>query len=138
MRQHVPPQQLWNEFHGDLEFEYDHDTYWPALLQLCEERQAEQRERWIRAGKNLGESELYIKGGDTPSISSTVPSNDSEDIFPPKIQEASTSEPSTYEAVKVYPQKHVQQPASTSPVYQDEKAAPVGATADSTEVGPAV
>jgi len=31
MRQHVPPQQLWNEFHGDLEFEYDHSIYWPAL-----------------------------------------------------------------------------------------------------------
>jgi hypothetical protein len=68
MRQHVPPQQLWNEFHGDLEFEYDHATYWPALLKLCEERRTEQRERWVKAGKHYGESETYIKGGNAPSV----------------------------------------------------------------------
>lgn len=32
-RQHVPPQQLWKEFSGDLDFEYDHDVYWPAFNQ---------------------------------------------------------------------------------------------------------
>jgi hypothetical protein len=68
MRQHVPPQQLWNEFHGDLEFEYDHATYWPALLKLCEERQIEQRGRWAKAGKHYGESEIYLKGGNVPSV----------------------------------------------------------------------
>jgi hypothetical protein len=68
MRQHVPPQQLWNEFHGDLEFEYDHSIYWPAFLKLCEERHAEQFERWAKAGKHYGESETYIKGGNAPSV----------------------------------------------------------------------
>ena len=72
MRQHVPPQQLWNEFHGDLEFEYDHEVYWPTLLKLCEEKHREQRARWIQGGKQYGESENYIKGGSTQSIGSKV------------------------------------------------------------------
>lgn len=68
MRQHVPPQQLWNEFHGDLEFEYDHEVYWPTLLKLCEEKHREQHARWVQGGKQYGESENYIKGGSSPSI----------------------------------------------------------------------
>ncbi|PVH89707.1 putative CRAL-TRIO domain-containing protein C23B6.04c [Cadophora sp. DSE1049] len=72
MRQHVPPQQLWNEFHGDLEFEYDHEVYWPTLLKLCEEKHKEQHERWVKGGKHYGESENYIKGGNAPSIGTKV------------------------------------------------------------------
>ncbi|KAH8599886.1 CRAL-TRIO domain-containing protein [Bisporella sp. PMI_857] len=68
MRQHVPPQQLWTEFQGDLEFDYDHETYWPALLKICEEKRAKAKERWMKGGKQYGESEFYIKGGDLLSI----------------------------------------------------------------------
>lgn len=68
MRQHVPPEHLWTEFQGDLEFEYDHAVYWPALIKLCEERHAEQKERWVRAGKNYGESETYLKGGSSQNV----------------------------------------------------------------------
>lgn len=72
MRQHVPPQQLWNEFHGDLDFEYDHEVYWPTLLKLCEEKHKEQHDRWVKGGKHYGESENYIKGGNAPSIGTKV------------------------------------------------------------------
>ncbi|KAI9649141.1 Phosphatidylinositol transfer protein (PITP) [Ciborinia camelliae] len=68
MNQHVPPQQLWAEFNGELEYEYDHTTYWPTLLQICEERQNNVFERWVQAGKHIGESEIYLKGGNVPSI----------------------------------------------------------------------
>lgn len=68
MRQYVPPEQLWNEFHGDLEFDYDHDVYWPALTQRCAEIRAAQKERWIKGGKVYGESEAYLKGADVPSV----------------------------------------------------------------------
>ena len=68
MRQHVPPQHLWTEFQGDMEFDYDHAIYWPALLKLCEEKQSEQKERWVKGGKIYGESELYLKGGDAASL----------------------------------------------------------------------
>lgn len=72
MRQHVPPQQLWKEFQGDLDFEYDHDVYWPALIKLCEEKHSEQRARWVKAGKHYGESEMYLRGGDAPSVGSAL------------------------------------------------------------------
>ena len=68
MRQYVPPEQLWTEFHGDLEFEYDHDVYWPALISKCAEIRAAQTERWIKGGKLFGESEAYLKGGNSPSV----------------------------------------------------------------------
>ena len=68
MRQHVPPQQLWNEFHGDMEFEYDHAVYWPSLLKFAEERYLERRDRWIQAGKHYGESEIYLRGGNASSV----------------------------------------------------------------------
>jgi len=68
MRQHVPPQQLWNEFHGDMEFDYDHAVYWPALLKFAEERYRERRERWVKAGKHYGESEIYLRGGNASSV----------------------------------------------------------------------
>jgi hypothetical protein len=68
MREHAPPEQLWNEFQGDLDFDYDHEIYWPALLQLCEERRRERKERWAKAGKHYGESEMYLRGGSEESI----------------------------------------------------------------------
>lgn len=73
MRQHVPPQQLASNFQGDLEFEYDHAVYWPELMKLCDERLAEQKERWIKAGKHFGESEAYLKGGNVASVAAAPP-----------------------------------------------------------------
>lgn len=89
MRQLVPPQQLWTEFQGDLEFEYDHSTYWPALLSLCEEKHKEKHERWVSAGKHYGESEVYMKGGDVPSLYPvTAPT---ETAIPIETEEHNTS-----------------------------------------------
>ncbi|KAH7342782.1 putative CRAL-TRIO domain-containing protein C23B6.04c [Rhexocercosporidium sp. MPI-PUGE-AT-0058] len=82
MRQHVPPQQLWNEFHGDLDFEYDHEIYWPTLMKLCEEKHKEQHERWVKGGKHYGESENYIKGGTAPSVGSKIADVPEEKTIP--------------------------------------------------------
>lgn len=65
----VPVEQLSKDYQGDLEFEYDHKIYWPALLKLCAEKRQSRWERWIKAGKNYGESESYLKGGDELSVS---------------------------------------------------------------------
>jgi hypothetical protein len=60
---YVPREQLWKEdFNGDVDFEYDHEVYWPALVKLCDERRAERKARWVKAGKRFGESEDLIKG----------------------------------------------------------------------------
>jgi hypothetical protein len=72
MRQHVPPEQLWNEFHGDLAFDYDHDIYWPKLLETCQLKHDERYERWVEAGKHFGESEAYLRGGKAKSVANGV------------------------------------------------------------------
>lgn len=63
MRQYVPEEQLWTEFGGSLEFEYDHATYWPALRKLCAERAGSRRQRWVAGGSQIGEHEDYLAGG---------------------------------------------------------------------------
>ena len=78
MRQYVPPEQLWTEFQGDLNFDYDHEVYWPALIKMCEAKHAELEARWVAGGKNYGESEIYLKGGDAPSVAGSSPEAASE------------------------------------------------------------
>ena len=65
---YVPKEQLWTELGGDVNFEYDHAEYWPALTALCKERSDERKVRWEKAGKNIGESEVYLRGGDVSSV----------------------------------------------------------------------
>ncbi|PHH86997.1 hypothetical protein CDD83_9445 [Cordyceps sp. RAO-2017] len=70
MRQYVPPQQLLStEWGGDLDFDYDHDTYWSALHDMCRKRRDERTARWVAAGKLIGESEDYLAGGTDVSAS---------------------------------------------------------------------
>ncbi|KAK9774176.1 putative CRAL-TRIO domain-containing protein [Seiridium cardinale] len=62
MSQYVPKEQLWKEFMGELDFDYDHTVYWPALQKMCEERRAERKGRWESGGKHIGELEDYLGG----------------------------------------------------------------------------
>ncbi|ELR05617.1 hypothetical protein VC83_07659 [Pseudogymnoascus destructans] len=68
----VPKEQLWTDVGGAVEFEYDHEAYWPALNGLCKEKASERKARWEAAGKHYGESELYLKGGDFLSLGQNV------------------------------------------------------------------
>lgn len=64
MKQYVDPSQLWSaDWGGDMDFEYDHAAYWPALDELCRRRRAERVRRWEAGGKLVGESEAYLSGG---------------------------------------------------------------------------
>jgi hypothetical protein len=92
MRQYVPPEQLWTEFQGDLNFDYDHEVYWPALIKLCETKHAEQKARWVAAGKNYGESELYLRGGDAPSVTGK---GSDQTASEPQSKEEETVEPAS-------------------------------------------
>ncbi|KAJ0354154.1 hypothetical protein KNSL1_001731 [Colletotrichum chrysophilum] len=47
---------------GKLEFEYDHDVYWPALNAMCKEKRDARTARWVSGGKLIGESEDYLGG----------------------------------------------------------------------------
>ena len=72
IRQFVPPERLWNHHEGDLNFVYEHGVYWPALEKETTRRREAQRERWERAGKRVGEYEMYLRGGDHPSIKEEI------------------------------------------------------------------
>ncbi|OTB05870.1 hypothetical protein M426DRAFT_319558 [Hypoxylon sp. CI-4A] len=73
MTQYVPKEQLWAEYPGgELKFEYDHDVYWPALQKLCAEKRAEQVKRWEAGGKQIGETEDYLKGHAAQGVAPTT------------------------------------------------------------------
>lgn len=69
MRKLVDPRQLIKEYGGDVNFEYKHADYWGAFCGLAEKRREERWERWVKAGKNVGESENYLRGGEEGSVS---------------------------------------------------------------------
>ncbi|KAG7142087.1 CRAL-TRIO domain-containing protein C23B6.04c like [Verticillium longisporum] len=72
MKQYVPREQLWTEFsEGDLQFDYDHAEYWPALMKLCQEKRDAKRERWIAGGKLIGEHEDYLAGGEDKGLAAS-------------------------------------------------------------------
>lgn len=64
MKIYVPREQLMKEANGDVNFQYDHKTYWPALTKLSEAKREAYRERWVASGKRIGEYELYLRGGE--------------------------------------------------------------------------
>jgi CRAL/TRIO domain len=73
MAQHVPPAQLLKQNGGEVEFEYDHTVYWPALIELAETRREAFQSRWKKAGKHVGESEDYLRGGSEESLFQAKP-----------------------------------------------------------------
>ncbi|KAH8898544.1 cral trio domain-containing protein [Thozetella sp. PMI_491] len=75
MRQYVPEEQLWTEFNGKLDFDYDHEVYWPALAALCKERRDARWEKWIAGGKHIGEHEDYLAGASDKGVSGSVPAS---------------------------------------------------------------
>lgn len=68
IRAFVPPERLWDEHKGDLNFEYDHAVYWKALERECVARRNRMRERWEAAGSLIGEYEEYLRGGNKSSL----------------------------------------------------------------------
>ncbi|GAB7356617.1 hypothetical protein MBLNU459_g7339t1 [Dothideomycetes sp. NU459] len=68
LRKYVPTQQLWKAYGGELDFEYDHKLYWPALTEECTNRRVAYKQRWEEAGKKVGEYEEYLRGGEQKCI----------------------------------------------------------------------
>ncbi|KAL1646107.1 Phosphatidylinositol transfer protein (PITP) [Diplodia intermedia] len=60
----IPPVQLMKSYGGEVEFEYDHSVYWPTLNQMCDKLRAERKARWEARGKQVGDSEFILKGGE--------------------------------------------------------------------------
>ena len=56
---------VWKEFGGAVDFQYEHKTYWPAFVQLAEERRARMMKRWQELGARVGLKEWEMKDGRT-------------------------------------------------------------------------
>ncbi|KAH3963100.1 hypothetical protein HBI25_180540 [Parastagonospora nodorum] len=69
---HVPASQLMVAAGGEVDFKYDHSIYWPALAEMAAERKQQRKDRWEKAGKPIGESEIYLWGGEEASIGAKV------------------------------------------------------------------
>ncbi len=52
-----------------MDFDYDHETYWPALNDMCRQRREDKLARWQAAGSHVGELEEYLAGGVDESVS---------------------------------------------------------------------
>jgi len=77
---HVPRAQLLQANGGDVEFEYDHSVYWPALNKLCELKRAQYQARWEKGGKRIGEREGYLRGGKEKSLAESEQSIDAQPL----------------------------------------------------------
>lgn len=66
----VPSEQLIKNYGGEVDFVYDHQIYWPAMIDLAASRRQEYTARWVRGGKQLGESERYLRGGEERGVGS--------------------------------------------------------------------
>ncbi|WWC58486.1 uncharacterized protein I303_101029 [Kwoniella dejecticola CBS 10117] len=69
----VAASQLLQEAGGDLDIPYDHDSYWPALLNVCLQLRKDEEERWIALGdRQVGREEKQFKrhaGGTASEVS---------------------------------------------------------------------
>ena len=61
LRTHVPPVQLDASFGGDCEFEYVHEEYWPAIIELAKKRREAMFAKWKALGGHIGTSEYDLK-----------------------------------------------------------------------------
>ncbi|KAF9267820.1 CRAL/TRIO domain-containing protein [Marasmius fiardii PR-910] len=54
---------------GNQDFEWNHEKYWPKLVEICEQRKARWMENWRKLGGSVGISEANYKGEDVASHS---------------------------------------------------------------------
>ncbi|KAH6875863.1 CRAL-TRIO domain-containing protein [Alternaria rosae] len=88
---HVPTSQLMKVSGGEVDFKYDHSVYWPALEKISTERRQQRKERWEKAGKIIGESEIYLWGGDEPSLGSGTAEKTAGEAAVPAAAESSNT-----------------------------------------------
>lgn len=78
IKDEVPNAQLAADFGGLLEFPYEHEKYWPQLIELTDKRRVEQLERFrTLCNSEIGASEWVIRGGDEFNRSTAPQKQDS-------------------------------------------------------------
>ncbi|KAI5481618.1 CRAL/TRIO domain-containing protein [Pseudohyphozyma bogoriensis] len=81
----IPRAQLFAEFGGDVDFDYDVKIYLPALIEMCDERRAANFARWRQFGNGqCGLSEAVVRGF-SPASSSASSLAEKEDEKNPRV-----------------------------------------------------
>ncbi|KAG7195552.1 uncharacterized protein KQ657_003319 [Scheffersomyces spartinae] len=57
----VPAQQLDYDFGGDVNFEYDHEKYWPTMIEIATKKKTHYMSRFEKFGKRIGLSEVDLR-----------------------------------------------------------------------------
>ncbi|CAH6721259.1 phosphatidylinositol transfer protein Pdr16p [[Candida] jaroonii] len=60
--EYVPVDQLDKDFGGNVNFEYDHDKYWPELIKIADEKKTKYVKRFEKFGSKIGLSEVDLRG----------------------------------------------------------------------------
>src|SRR3954470_8734298 len=82
------------------QFTYDHDEYWPVLLQVCLDRREAYRRAWRKLGGAVGQSEWDFKRAAWDDI---VKSASNQPIEQVDAQDAQAVTPSTSSGPTVVP-----------------------------------
>ncbi|ODV93307.1 hypothetical protein PACTADRAFT_72534 [Pachysolen tannophilus NRRL Y-2460] len=61
---YCPREQLDKDFEGDVNFIYDHNKYWPAMLEIAHEKRIHYMQRFEKFGSKVGLSEYDLRGED--------------------------------------------------------------------------
>lgn len=59
---YVPKVQLDKDFHGDVNFVYEHDKYWPKMIEISQEKKHKYFTRFEKFGACIGLSEVDLRG----------------------------------------------------------------------------
>ena len=66
---------------GDQDFEYNHERYWPNLVEMCAERSNAWMENWQKLGGKIGISEWdYKKGSENAAKAVEVAEKQAEEV----------------------------------------------------------
>lgn len=108
IKDEVPNGQLASDFGGLLDFPYEHDKYWPQLVELTKRRREEQMERFrTLCNSEVGASEWVIRGGEELGRSTAPHKQDSgfcEVAEPEAKSQAAKEKPApTYQSAAATP-----------------------------------
>jgi hypothetical protein len=59
---HFTVENVFDTFGGNINFAYEHEKYWPALVTMCEERAERWMAKWRELGGHIGIKEKDYKG----------------------------------------------------------------------------
>lgn len=79
---YVPKEQLDKDFGGDVDFDYEHDKYWPAVCKIAEKKRQNYMRNFDALGGTIGLSEVDLRkpADDSSEPSEAVTPSEKDDL----------------------------------------------------------